>query len=132
MALDPEVLQQIQELKKQIDNLRTGTLYQDHFHNGSDFSRVRFSDLDTVFYGTATIDPGNLADGAGETDTITVKGATLGDFAFASAPYDLVGITVTAYVSANDTVKIRIQNESGGAVDLASGLWRAIVLRKVV
>jgi len=41
----------------------------------------------------------------------------------AAAPYDLQGITATAYVSASDTVKIRLQNESGGAIDLASGTW---------
>ena len=46
-----------------------------------------------------------------------------------AAPYDLQGITVTAYVSAIDVVKIRIQNETGGVIDLASGTWRVRVVK---
>ncbi|MBI1274221.1 MAG: DUF2793 domain-containing protein [Alphaproteobacteria bacterium] len=81
--------------------------------------------------GAATWDPANLADGAGETSAaITVTGAAFGDFAFAAAPYDLQGITCTAYVSAADTVRIRIQNETGGAIDLASGAWKVRVIKQ--
>lgn len=79
---------------------------------------------------SAVYDPPNLVDGAGTTTTITVTGATLGDYALAAFSLDLQGITVTAYVSAADTVSIRFQNESGGALDLASGTLRARVLTK--
>jgi len=82
-----------------------------------------------VLNGTATVDPSSLADGAGETKTMTVTGAALGDFVIVSAPYDLSGVSVTAYVSATDTVSIRLQNESGGTVDLASGTWKAKVIK---
>lgn len=82
-----------------------------------------------VFNGTATIDPASLIDGAGATATITVTGAALGDYAMVVAPYDLQGLTVTAYVSAANTVSIRIQNETGGTIDLASGTWKAKALR---
>jgi hypothetical protein len=82
-----------------------------------------------VYSGSATIDPVSLLDGAGETVTITVTGAELGDFALFSAPYSLQGITATAYVSAADTVSVRLQNESGATVDLASGTWKAKALR---
>lgn len=79
--------------------------------------------------GSLTWDPGSLADGAGETSTgITVTGAALGDYVLVSAPYDLQGLTATAYVSATNTVKIRLQNESAGTVDLASGSWKVRVL----
>lgn len=78
--------------------------------------------------GSATLDPTSLVDGAGATMTITVTGAALGDFAMVAAPYDLSGISVTAYVSAASTVSVRIQNESGGTLDLASGTWKALVL----
>lgn len=79
--------------------------------------------------GTLTWNPGNLVDGAGETSSaITVTGAALGDFVQVAAPYDLQGITATAYVSAADSVKIRIQNETGGAIDLASGTWKVKVI----
>lgn len=79
--------------------------------------------------GSATYDPGSLADGAGVTTTVTVTGAALGDFAVASFSLDLQGITMTAYVSAADTVSVRFQNETTGAIDLASGTLRARVLQ---
>lgn len=78
--------------------------------------------------GTVVWNPASLADGAGETSAaITVTGAALGDFVQVSAPYDLQGILATAYVSAANTVRIRIQNETGGVIDLASGTWRVAV-----
>jgi hypothetical protein len=80
---------------------------------------------DTPCVGSATYDPANLADGAGATTTVTVTGAALGDFAQASFSNDLQGITLTAWVSAANTVSVRFQNESGGALDLASGTLRA-------
>jgi hypothetical protein len=76
---------------------------------------------------------GSLADGAGETDDITVPGVALGDMVIgASLGVDLVGLTVTGYVSAANTVKFRIQNESGtGPVDLASTTMKIVVVRMV-
>ena len=86
--------------------------------------------LVTRYQGSATWDPGNLADGAGETSaSVAVTGAALGDFAIASAPYDLQGITCTAYVDATDSVRIRLQNETGGPINLASGTWRVRVFK---
>lgn len=75
--------------------------------------------------GSAVYDPANLIDGAGVTTTVTVTGCVLGDFVTAvSFSLDLQGITLTAYVSAANTVSVRFQNESGGAIDLASGTIR--------
>lgn len=73
------------------------------------------------FTGSTTYDPPNLVDAAGTTTTVTVTGATLGMFASASFSLDLQGITVTAWVSAADTVSVRFQNESGGTLNLGSG-----------
>lgn len=85
--------------------------------------------LSGIISGSATWNPGNLVDGAGETSaSITATGAALGDFVLVSAPYDLQGITCNGYVDAADSVKIRIQNETGGAIDLASGTWAVRVL----
>lgn len=78
---------------------------------------------------TATYDPGSLADAAGVTTTVTVTGAALGDIALASFSLDLQGITVTAWVSATNTVSVRFQNESGGVLDLASGTLKAMVFK---
>jgi hypothetical protein len=69
--------------------------------------------------------PGSLADGAGETSAaVPYPGATLGSVAVqAIAPYDLQGITCNAYCDAANSCKVRLQNESGGTIDLASGTW---------
>lgn len=92
----------------------------------TDLEKLRVGSAELV--GSATFNAANLADGAGETTTVTVTGAALGDFVTAvSHSLDLQGITVTAYVSAADTVSVRLQNESGGAVDLASGTLRVRV-----
>ena len=81
--------------------------------------------------GSATWDPGSLDDGVGETSAaITATGAALGDFVMVSAPYDLQGITCNGYVSATNAVKIRLQNETGGTIDLASGTWKVKVIKQ--
>lgn len=77
--------------------------------------------------GSATYDPPSLADGAGASTTVTVTGAALGDFAQASFSLSTQGITVTANVTAANTVTVRFQNETGGILDLASGTLRAVV-----
>lgn len=83
--------------------------------------------LDDYLTGSKTYDPGNLADGAGETTTVTVTGAAGGDFASASWSANTQGVMLDAWVSAADTVTVRFQNETGGAVDLLSGTLRVRV-----
>lgn len=79
--------------------------------------------------GSTTWDPANLNDGAGETKSLTVTGAALGDAVMVFPPYDLQDFIYSGYVQAANTVEIRIQNESGGAVDLASGTWKVRVFK---
>jgi hypothetical protein len=96
---------------------------------GNDQFRGLFSDTWLV---TATLDAGSLVDGAGETDDVTIPGVVLGDMVIgASLGVDLVGLTVTGYVSAANTVKFRIQNESGSTADLASSTLRIVVARSL-
>ena len=96
---------------------------------GNDQFRGLFSDTWSV---RATLDAGSLVDGAGETDDITIPGVALGDMVLsASLGVDLVGLTVTGYVSAANTVKFRIQNESGSTADLASTTMKIVVVRMV-
>lgn len=92
-----------------------------------DLTSIRAS-LGGLLVGSATYDPPSLVDAAGATTTVTVTGAVLGDYAQASFGLDLQGLTVTAYVSAADTVSVRFQNESGGTLDLASSTLRAVVM----
>lgn len=124
---------QLEQIWQAIRELQKNQQLPDHFHSGFDVSKVKFQDLDTVLYTQTTINPSNLADGAGETETVNnVNGATLGDFVLVAPPYDLQGITCTAWVSAQSQVKIRLQNESGGAIDLASGTWRIAIIKKII
>ncbi|MGE3622962.1 MAG: DUF2793 domain-containing protein [Bdellovibrionales bacterium] len=79
---------------------------------------------------TATFNPGSIASGAGVTSSgVTVTGAALGDPVLVAAPYDLQGVTATAYVSAANTAKIQLANTTGGSVSLASGSWRLRVVK---
>lgn len=94
---------------------------------GNDQFRGLFSDTWLV---RATLNADSLNDGAGDTDTVAVPGVALGDMVIgASLGVDLVGLTVTGYVSAANTVSIRFQNESGGTVDLASSTLRLVIVR---
>lgn len=73
---------------------------------------------------TFTWNPASLATGAGETSAaVTLTGVAFGQTVQAAAPYDLQGLVVTAYVSAANTVRVRIQNGTGATIDLASGTW---------
>lgn len=81
----------------------------------------------TPLQGSAAFDPPSLADGVGTTTTVTVPGAALGDFASVAFSLATSGITITAWVSAANTVSVRFQNESGGTLDLGSGILTARV-----
>ena len=97
---------------------------------GNDQFRGMFSDTWVV---TATLDAGSLVDAAGETDTVAVPGVALGDMVLGcSFDVDEVGLTVTGYVSAAGVVSLRVQNESGSTVDLASTKIRIVVGRLIV
>jgi hypothetical protein len=96
---------------------------------GNDQFRGLFSDTWSV---TCTLDAGSLVDGAGETDTIAVPGVVLGDMVLGfSFGVDKAGVVCHAYVSAANVVTLRLQNESGSTVDLASTTVKVIIGRPV-
>ncbi len=96
----------------------------------SNFNRQQFQAVfDVVASVTATVDPASLADAAGASTDVTVTGAALGDFVLLGPGVDVADVTVSAFVTAANTVTIRVQNESGGAVNLASSTWNILVLR---
>jgi len=81
-----------------------------------------------IFNGVVSYDPPSLNDGDGATTTITVTGARLGDFVSrVSFSNNLQGVILNAWVSSTNTVSIRFQNETGGVIDLASGVLRVQV-----
>ncbi|RKY12687.1 MAG: hypothetical protein DRP65_00580 [Planctomycetota bacterium] len=71
--------------------------------------------------GSDTWDPGSIADGGEEAKEVTVTGAALGDFARASFSNDVSDLVLDAQVTAANTVTCILANNTGGAIDLASG-----------
>lgn len=80
---------------------------------------------------TITHDFGSLSHGAEEEVTITVTGASVGDACFVGAPATIeIGLSWDAYVSAADTVKLRVYNyQNSNSIDPASATWRVTVLK---
>ena len=76
--------------------------------------------INSFLVGSATFNTSNLVDSANEITTVTVLGASLGDFAIASFGVDTLGLTITANVTATNEVKVSIINETGAPIDLAS------------
>ena len=80
---------------------------------------------------STTWDPPSIANGASTATTLTVGGAALGDAVVASFSNALGGLVLGAQVSAANAVEVRLINNSGGAVDLASGTLRVQVLKGI-
>ena len=59
----------------------------------------------------------NVGDGALVENDVTVAGAALGDFVLVSCSADLAGCSLSAYVSAADTVTIVVDNNTGAAMN---------------
>jgi len=77
---------------------------------------------------TATLDFPSVSSNSYEDLTMTVTGATVGASVFLGAPDTFESnLTFCGWVTAVDTVTIRIHNGSGGAIDPASNTWRATV-----
>lgn len=81
---------------------------------------------------SATWDPGNLVDGAGESLSVaTVDQARLGDACAASLGVSTQGILLTCNVTATGTVILRLQNETAGALDLATSTARIYLFKRL-
>ena len=86
--------------------------------------------MSTYLSGSETWDAGSIADGDEEMEEITVTGAALGDFVDVSHSLDNADLTLTAGVSAANTVTVVVANNTGGAIDLASGTLTVLVRSK--
>ena len=65
--------------------------------------------------------PGAITSGSQVTTTVTVAGAILGMSAQAAFSADIQGLIMTAYVSAANTVKVVLTNETGSTVTIGAG-----------
>jgi hypothetical protein len=85
-----------------------------------------------IWVAKGTIDFASVADGDEAADTIAVPGVALGDVVLGvSASVSAADLTVTAFVSAADTVTVVVANNTGGAIDLASAVFKVVVGKTV-
>ena len=89
---------------------------------------LQVGDNDTVYgieFGTATIDPANLAATTRGATTFTLTGAATTDIIIVNPPSTLEDdlIFCGAAVTAADTVTIYLYNPTGSAINGASGTW---------
>lgn len=97
---------------------------------GNEFIQVRGvgSVIKRHLSATAVWDPPNLTNGSVASTTVTVTGAAVGDIAYAA--HSSIGannVIISANVQAADTVRVVLRNDTGGALDIASGTLRVNV-----
>ena len=84
-----------------------------------------------IFAGTGVWDVASAATGASSNDTIAIPGVALGDVVLGVSSSVAVpaGAALVGDVTAANTVTVKLINNSGGAVDLASATYRVVVGR---
>lgn len=93
---------------------------------------IRIQTIDYIEV-SATYNPPSIASGVSTSTTITVTGAVIGDSVTVFPPTGytggLQGLRAWADVTAADTVTLYLRNDTGGAIDLASGGWKVRVAK---
>lgn len=106
-------------------------IFAEAFVSASNTVKIRVQYDLSMLRGAFFFNPASLVDAAGETSGIcTVTGAIIGDAVVLYPPYDLEDLIVTGYVQSADSVEVRVQNESGGVVDLGGATWNVGVIPK--
>lgn len=84
-----------------------------------------------VYTGTVAVNPSSLLTLTSEDVSVTITGAASGDIVIMNPPATLESTLSYggAYVSAANTVKVRIVNHSAGTVDGASLSWTYALIR---
>lgn len=114
-------------------NLTTPVDGAKEFNGSNEFltvGGVRYTMAKTLT-ATATLNFGSIAAGATETLTMTVTGAADGDVVSLGVPNGSMhaDIDFFPWVSASNTVSVRCRNYGAGAVDPASGTFRASIIK---
>ncbi len=80
---------------------------------------------------TLTVDPASIGAGSEDTGTFTIPGVAVGDMVFCAPGVNpTIDGDIYAFVSAANTLTIRISNlNSGAALDLATATWKVLVGR---
>lgn len=85
---------------------------------------VVWRDADNALDFAIAYDPADLANGAGRTDVLPAAGVAFGDYVQFAAPYALQGILVVPSVHAAGEIAVRLDNNTGAAVNLPAGTWK--------
>jgi hypothetical protein len=86
--------------------------------------------LQTVGIAAPTWDAPSIANGAGATSpNVTVTGAAFGDSVEVSCSVSTQGLIAYGWVSAANTVNVRLHNGTGAAINLPSAQWKVVVRR---
>jgi hypothetical protein len=79
---------------------------------------------------TFVLDPGSIASGASEAETVAIPGVAVGDVAVLTPRGAIpAGIVVSPVRCVAGALNFNIENNSAGAVDLASFTWDVVILR---
>lgn len=85
----------------------------------------------TFLSGSGASSGTTLGAGLTTTRTITVTGAALGDFATANASVDMGAISISANVTAANTVTVVLANNTAGGITFATGTMYVSVQKRV-
>ncbi len=85
--------------------------------------------LQKILSATATLDFPSTAAQTSSDLTIGVTGAAVGDVVSLGTPVQVANCSFSAFVSAADTVTVRLNNYSAGAIDPTSGTFRVQVTK---
>lgn len=97
-----------------------------YYHNGTKWMRATRETLTA----SATLDFPSTSAQTSRNLTITVTGAELNDFVTLGSPNQSdANMCYTSYVSASNTVTVRFNNYSSGAVDPASATFKVLVTK---
>jgi hypothetical protein len=80
---------------------------------------------------TVTFNPASVAANTSAEQSVTVTGVALGDVVFCNGPALNAGLgVVNARVSAANTVALAFMNNTGSAIDAASGTYTFLIMRQ--
>jgi hypothetical protein len=91
------------------------------------------SDFGGVFFIDATVDAAVMTANDSQDETVTVTGVKATDVVIATIPPSNLDDDVVvshAYVSAANTIVVRIANVGAGTPNPASGTWRFVIGRR--
>lgn len=122
-SLPAPLISNLRDTAMQVNRLSDALPFVQQVSTGSSNNFAR------VLTATATLDFPSISAGAVAVLTITVTGAIAGDFVTLAPPAALAaGLMFAGFVSAANTVTVRLHNTTGGAIDPASAVWGALVI----